>query len=304
MSCNREVRPRRHCGITLAEVIVVLAIIAMLIALLMPALSVSREVARTMKCNTQLRQMGHYYSLYLTDNRNMLPSRYVYANDIHRDSVGPCFTWTSNYSGGFATMYSGTHGGGVFRDYFQIKSVLETGSYSGLTFCPTNPMGSIEPRIQDSYTHTTYQLNPLIHSQQGHPDRIVQTTNYSKHSWNPATPATKRAVTSQRVLSPHSQLAVFADSYIFMAPLRFETVYAHGSAAFRDANGNPVGNFSPRNPTNPNAGIGSFHHGGAMNYVFLDGHCESLTFNQMNTRYQHMPNSHNYGVFGYELHAP
>jgi prepilin-type processing-associated H-X9-DG protein len=52
---------------------VVIAIIALLIAILLPALGAARESARTLKCASNLRQIGIATSAYLVDSRDIYP---------------------------------------------------------------------------------------------------------------------------------------------------------------------------------------------------------------------------------------
>jgi prepilin-type N-terminal cleavage/methylation domain-containing protein/prepilin-type processing-associated H-X9-DG protein len=56
-------------GFTLIELLVVIAVIAILMAILVPALSNAREQARNLKCLTNLRAMGQGYTVYLSDNK-------------------------------------------------------------------------------------------------------------------------------------------------------------------------------------------------------------------------------------------
>jgi prepilin-type N-terminal cleavage/methylation domain-containing protein len=60
---------------TLVEVLVVIAIIAMLAAVLLPALARSKEKARSVQCIANLRQWGMAYQMYAGDNDDFLPRR-------------------------------------------------------------------------------------------------------------------------------------------------------------------------------------------------------------------------------------
>jgi prepilin-type processing-associated H-X9-DG protein/prepilin-type N-terminal cleavage/methylation domain-containing protein len=56
-------------GFTLIELLVVISIVALLLAILMPALKGARERAKTLQCLSNLRQSGNLVALYATDNR-------------------------------------------------------------------------------------------------------------------------------------------------------------------------------------------------------------------------------------------
>ncbi len=60
-------------GFTLVELLVVIGIIALLISILMPALSAATERARRIRCGSNLRQIGQGLLLYANDNRGIYP---------------------------------------------------------------------------------------------------------------------------------------------------------------------------------------------------------------------------------------
>jgi len=66
-------RAKHPHGFTLVELLVVIAVIALLLSLLLPALAGARQQAQTVKCATQLRQLGTALSMYANSNKGWLP---------------------------------------------------------------------------------------------------------------------------------------------------------------------------------------------------------------------------------------
>jgi prepilin-type N-terminal cleavage/methylation domain-containing protein/prepilin-type processing-associated H-X9-DG protein len=69
----RNAFPTARRGLSLVELLVVLAIIAILVSLLLPAANRAREQARATACLSNLRQLGLAMRSYTMDNRDLMP---------------------------------------------------------------------------------------------------------------------------------------------------------------------------------------------------------------------------------------
>ncbi len=112
--------PRRR-AFTLIELLIVIAIIAVLAAIIFPVFASVREKARQATCASNLRQIGLAYTQYTQDNNEQMPfCRYNGANDVQGqhpfDALMPYLNsrqvWTcpdaSSILGPAATDYTGS----------------------------------------------------------------------------------------------------------------------------------------------------------------------------------------------------
>lgn len=74
---------RRRClkrfAFTLVELLVVIGIIAVLVGILLPALSTAQEQAKQIKCASNLRNVGNGIAIYLAENKQFFPAAYIYS---------------------------------------------------------------------------------------------------------------------------------------------------------------------------------------------------------------------------------
>ncbi len=82
----------RRRALTLVELLVVIGIIAVLIALLMPALRKARESAQRVRCISNLRQVTSVLQIYLVDSKGYFPPA---------PRVPPLYQWWATDPGGW-----------------------------------------------------------------------------------------------------------------------------------------------------------------------------------------------------------
>jgi prepilin-type N-terminal cleavage/methylation domain-containing protein len=122
---------------TLIEVLVVVAIIALLIAIVLPSLARSREQAQRTLCASNLHQQGLGFAMYATDNKGLLPwtakFRYALMEGLYYHG----------FSGQAGDAWEPFNSGSLFPKYVARNANIFY-CPSALTFSASNPDNGIE----------------------------------------------------------------------------------------------------------------------------------------------------------------
>jgi len=152
MKTERQKQPHRL--FTLIELLIVIAIIAILASMLLPTLSKAREKSRTISCTNNLKNIGLMFDYYTNDNQGFYP----------------------NY-------YAGAPGLGVFRTWY--GKMMQAGYTADIKvyFCPSDYMDtnhSLDTILKTDYIISYgYNLCFSLNYDNGSktPNSLVKTNN-------------------------------------------------------------------------------------------------------------------------------
>jgi prepilin-type processing-associated H-X9-DG protein/prepilin-type N-terminal cleavage/methylation domain-containing protein len=254
----KRVNERSSGGFTLVELLVVIGIIAVLISVLLPALSKARKQAQAVTCLSQLKQIGLGMSLYAQANRDFMP--YAKFNPTATDKV--------NYSDAFSNSTDSTkpvfHWFSAVSKYMGKESKVDTNitaSDVGLADTVARVLKSCPDWASQEITERTSTTGYGMNVYAFRPKNDNLTTF---HIFRPI---------KQSQLRPASEIVLISDSDNWL-------LYVTSSGTSTRKSGSPwfppnTSTASQINTLRYSAGS-PFRHGKNANYLFCDGSARAI----------------------------
>lgn len=271
---NGSLKARIRRAFTLVELLVVIAIIALLISILLPALSRAREQANITACLSNLHQLGVAIDLYAVQNKNIMP---MVAERSFLIAADP----TSNLvSGGRGRTWAG-----ILRDFCHIPTYVFR-CPSDTRYDTPDPNGFLVPNTTGDPNAAAQPYDPRFMFSYTVP--LVGYTNSTRRiPWSVAPPQLLSAAERYESgpmprarLIHSSRIQLIWDGYIaylstgagYGPPVTASGLKATLISNFNSATQVRVHVFRHTNKKTMGTDAAAITHG--PNALFADGHCE------------------------------
>ena len=162
--------PKKHQGFTLIELLVVISIIALLIALLLPALARAKDEANSIGCQAKLRSLGQLTLEYASSYEDAIPPSSVnyegtWIDLLFQMYAGPPVTINEKQQSGAAAPNNGDWLGAWHNGFISFNSGTQASAfeqkYNGLFIDPASTL-QVGHNWDNSYASNpqVFILNP------------------------------------------------------------------------------------------------------------------------------------------------
>jgi prepilin-type processing-associated H-X9-DG protein/prepilin-type N-terminal cleavage/methylation domain-containing protein len=261
-----------HPAFTLVELLVVIGIIALLIAILLPALGRAREAANTITCASNMRQVGQAVMLFTHNNDGRFPGR------AHRTATGTYYSWHDilNHKVYGTNVLRDGAGGPIQRYMVGSTSVGEPGAHTRGPFRPL-----VCPSMM-RMARTDYG-RPWIMSEKAAGGPNWATAGFAPEA-DPPKPGTYGAMATSGHFTRYYTLGARVTFYRNPSEKILIIEASRGHDEF-DPSQNP-GLATPEVPWSPSVGAWGFPHPDLrMNILFVDGHVETMSTTELGSEF-------------------
>ena len=179
--------PLSTSAFTLIEILVVVAIIALLVAILLPSLSRAREVAKRTVCGANISQIGKSMFVYANENRRSFPIANGNRSVFWTQNMGKWRVNAASTGSTFAPTIAATPRLGIDVSLWLL---IQNGSGSPKLFnCPSSDE-TVDDLRQGS-GNTTYSASDLWGFKDGTLSYSYQIPYYAANRTNAARPSTR-----------------------------------------------------------------------------------------------------------------
>jgi prepilin-type N-terminal cleavage/methylation domain-containing protein/prepilin-type processing-associated H-X9-DG protein len=275
--------PRKGRAFTLVELLMVIGIIAVLVGVLLPAVSRARGQANQVACLSNIRQLTLAIVMYCDDNQGWLPRAAPYATAPNEESTQDFIWWQQKSSDAYIAPDRDIFNSPILR-YLGIKpdvrpmaTVVDFGeSRERVLRCPCDPLSDHPVMVSkepDGNYFFSYSLNNLMQSLDPHIATDPLRLPINIKTGKPFEVAGKLV----RVKSPATKILLVEESELTIDDGSFDPTSGANLLSVRH---DPTALAPPDTPTGyvEAGGVWTVRNGNCRgNVSFCDGHADFVT---------------------------